>query len=220
VEVAELASGLWRWTVRHPDWTPEQGGADGWDPEVGCVYCEAGGAVLLVDPLLPRGEAERERFWAALDRDLERAGIEPDVLLTCAWHARSSADVVARYRDARLWAPADGVGELPNGLAATDPFRPGDTLPGSAEAIDASLEREVVFWLPSHAAVVPGDTLLADGAGGVRLCPDSWLGGRDPAVVRSELWQRLHKLPVERVLVSHGDPVLEDGAAALERARA
>jgi glyoxylase-like metal-dependent hydrolase (beta-lactamase superfamily II) len=218
MEVAELAPGLWRWTVRHPDWTPEQGGPDGWEADVGCLYCEADGAVLLVDPLVPVDEGERDRFWAALDRDLERANVEPDILLTCPWHARSSADVLARVDGGRLWAPADGVDELPNGLAATDPFRPGESLPGGVVAIDATLEREVLFWLPSRGALVAGDTLLGDGAGGVRLCPDSWLGGRDPAVVRAELWRRVRELPVERVLVSHGEPVLEDGGAALERA--
>jgi hypothetical protein len=217
MEVAELAPGLWRWTVRHPDWTPEQGGPDGWEPDVGCVYCEADGAVLLVDPLVPADEGERERFWTALERDLERAGVEPDILLTCSWHARSSAEVLARC-GGRLWVPADGVNELPDGLQATEPFRPGERLPGRAVAIDATLDREVLFWLPSHSAVVAGDTLLSDGAGGVRLCPDSWLGGSDPVTVRVELWQRLRELPVERVLVSHGEPVLENGTAALERA--
>jgi hypothetical protein len=217
MEVAELAPGLWRWTVRHPDWTPEQGGPDGWEADVGCLYCEADGAVLLVDPLLPADEGERDRFWAALGRDLDRAAVEPDILLTCAWHARSSAEVLTRS-GGRLWVPADGVDELPDGLEATHPFRPGERLPGGAVTIDASLDREVLFWLPSHRAVVAGDTLLANGAGGVRLCPESWLGGRDPGTVRVELWQRLRELPVELVLVSHGDPVLGNGAAALERA--
>jgi hypothetical protein len=220
VRVSELAPGLWRWTAPHPDWTPEQGGPGGWERDVGCVYCESDGAVLLIDPLVPSDSAERGRFWAALDRDLGRAAGEPHVLLTCAWHARSAADVLSRYGAARLWAPVDGIEELPEGLEATDPFRIGDRLPGGAVAVDATIVREVLFWLPAHCAVVAGDTLLGDGAGGVRLCPESWLGGRDPAAVRLELWRRLRDLPAERVLVSHGEPVFEGGRAAIERALA
>jgi glyoxylase-like metal-dependent hydrolase (beta-lactamase superfamily II) len=217
--VTELAPGLWRWTTTHPDWTPEQGGPEGWEREVSSVYCEAAGDVLLIDPLVPADDAERERFWGALDLDIVRAGT-PRVLLTCAWHARSSAEILARYEGARLWAPADGLGELPSGLEATDPFRPGDTLPGGAVAIDATIPTEVLLWLPSHGALVAGDTLLGDDAGGVRLCPESWLAGEDPSAVRAALWGRLAELPVERVLVAHGKAVSSDGRAALARALA
>ena len=38
--------------------------------------------------------------------------------------------------------------------------------------------------------------------------------------LKPELRKRLGALPVELVVVSHGEPVLEDGAAALERALA
>jgi hypothetical protein len=68
-------------------------------------------------------------------------------------------------------------------------------------------------------ALVFGDRLLGDGAGGVRLCPESWL--RDVRVDRAGLahqMRRLLELPVERLLVSHGEPVLHDGRARLARA--
>jgi glyoxylase-like metal-dependent hydrolase (beta-lactamase superfamily II) len=217
--VEELAPGLWRWTTPHPDWTPEQGGPEGWERDVSSVYCEAGGDVLLIDPLVPADEAERDRFWSALDRDVARAGT-PNVLLTCAWHARSSAEILARYAGARLWAPADGLGDLPSGVQATDPFRPGGTLLGGAVAIDAAIPTEVLFWLPSHGSLVAGDTLLGDGAGGVRLCPESWFGGKDASAVREGLRTRLADFPVERVLVAHGDAVATDGRSALARALA
>jgi hypothetical protein len=164
------------------------------------VYCEAFGEVLLIDPVLPPVVDERERFWRALDRDIARCGGPPRILLTCGWHTRSSREIVARYAGATLWAP----GQEP-------------ALPGGAEAIDAALADEVLLWLPSHASLVAGDTLLGDEKGGVRVCPDSWIGG-DPGAVRAALWERVRGLPVERVLVSHGEPVLDGGRDALSRA--
>jgi glyoxylase-like metal-dependent hydrolase (beta-lactamase superfamily II) len=219
VDVVEIARGLWRWTAPHPDWTPEQGGPEGWEADVGSVYCEADGAVVLVDPVVPGATVDRERFWAALDRDLERVGAAPEVLLTCGWHARSTSAILERYDGAVAWAPAASVDELSEGIEANR-FAPGDALPDSAQAFEAALPGEVVFWLPSHGALVSGDTLLGADDGGVRVCPDSWLEGFDPAEVRAGLRERLSELAVERVLVSHGEPVLEGGREALARALA
>jgi hypothetical protein len=53
------------------------------------------------------------------------------------------------------------------------------------------------------------------------VCPDSWLSylqsSLDGAQLRV-LLRPLLDLPVERVLVSHGEPVLADGRAALAAA--
>ena len=54
------------------------------------------------------------------------------------------------------------------------------------------------------------------------MCPESWLrhlGGYTQEDLRAGL-RPLLDLPVEMVLVSHGEPVLRDGRAALERALA
>ena len=32
-----------------------------------------------------------------------------------------------------------------------------------------------MYWLPGPGALVPGDRLIGDGEGGVRVCPQSWL---------------------------------------------
>src|SRR5262249_18053873 len=146
---------------------------------------------------VPADEAEKERFWRALDRDAGRAA-SVHVVLTCAWHARSSDELVTRY-GANVWQPA-------NGLAA---------LPADVEAVGAALEDEVLVWLPSHRALVAGDTLLGDGKGGVRMCPDSWLGDRTPADVRAELRERLGGWQVAFVLPAHGDGVASGAAEAL-----
>ena len=185
MNVAELAPGLWRWTALHPDW--KQG--DDREQEVGCVYYEAAGATVLIDPLVP---PERERFFDALDHDVERRGRPVAILLTCKWHARSAGELAERY--GAVDAPPTGV----------DAF----ALP----EVD-----ETVWWLPEHAALVAGDVLLG-ALNGVRVCPDSWLDSRSsPASIRAAL-RPLLDLPLERVLVSHGEPVLKDGHSALERA--
>jgi hypothetical protein len=193
MEVQELAPGLWRWTAPHPEWEPHpepESPAD-WPQEVGCIYYEAPNAVVLIDPLVPP-PPERERFFAALDRDVERRGHPVSILLTVSWHDRSVDEVAARY---------DALRTVPDGVVA----------------LPVEGANETLYWLPEHGALVPGDVLIGDEGGGIRLCPDSWLPGEtDPAVLRGQL-RTLLDLPVERVLVSHGEPVLDGARAALER---
>ena len=80
---------------------------------------------------------------------------------------------------------------------------------------------EAMVWLPKPRALVPGDRLLGDDRGGVRLCPDSWIRYLPSGMRRAELRQALRpllELPVELVLVSHGAPVLENGRDAIAAA--
>ena len=184
--VAEITPGLWRWTARPPAWTTAEEGE--WDPDVGCVYAEIDGGIALVDPLVPD---DHERFWRALDRDVERLGA-PIVLTTSNDHTRSAAEIAARYG---------------SGGAAS----------AGVTAFPTAYHGEIVYWLEPYAALVPGDVLLGADDGGARVCPDSWLEGVPREVVLASL-QPLLELPVERILVSHGEPVLADGRAALARA--
>ncbi|HKY24992.1 MAG TPA: MBL fold metallo-hydrolase [Gaiella sp.] len=195
MEVQRIEDGLWRWTALHPDWKP----GDDWDAAVGCVYWEADDAVVLVDPLVPSDDADRARFLDALDRDVERVGLPVAILLTCEWHGRGSAELAERY-DGTVVGPTIDT-----------------ALPGATEAIAAPVAEEVVYWLPAARSVVPGDTLLGTGDG-LSLCPASWLSGRGGLTrLRSDL-SPLLDLPIERVLTSHGPPVLVDGRAALAQA--
>jgi hypothetical protein len=218
MRVDQLAPGLWRWTATHPDWTPAEGGEEGWDPEVGCVYCETDDGVLLIDPLVPPDPQEAERFWRALDRDVGRVGGGPTVLLTVYWHARSATVIADRYAGTRVLAPDAGREESEQRTRVTDWFSPGDALPGGVMAFATPFPVEVVLWLPSHAAIVPGDVLLGDRSGGLRLPPDSWLGDEVTREEVKETLRPLLELPIERLLVSHGDPVLSGGRNALARA--
>jgi glyoxylase-like metal-dependent hydrolase (beta-lactamase superfamily II) len=198
MEVQELRPGLWRWTASHPEWDH----AEQWGPEVGSVYAELPDSVVVVDPLIP--EEEEERFWSALDRDVERLGFPVRVLLTVHWHERSVEQVLDRY-DATLWRPEE-KGDLPAGV--------------HTEIVTGSDWAEALFFLEPHRALVAGDLLIGKN-GGVEL-PVTWFPKAEQEWAERELKPRLREslgaLPVDLVVVSHGEPVLENGAAALERA--
>jgi glyoxylase-like metal-dependent hydrolase (beta-lactamase superfamily II) len=140
------------------------------------------------------------------------------VLVTVYWHGRSTRAVAAK----RVWAPSRSAQPLRNrGIQVTDVFRPGDELPGGIRAFATPRVSEVVYWLPDQRALVAGDVLLGAGAkpgptdDALRLCPERWLGKHTHEDLRAALRATLD-LPVERVLVSHGKPVLHDGRRALE----
>ena len=214
MDVQQIAPGLWRWTARHPDWTPEEGGPDGWEPDVASVYLEGDDAVVMIDPQVPGEPGERHRFLEALDRDLRRAGKPLAVLITVRWHGRSADYLRERYPDVTVWARDDVVDAV-----ATHRFAPGDALPAGVEAIDAGRAHEVVFWIPRHRTLVAGDALLGAAGGGLRPIPDSWVDDAAVEKVRAALLALLD-LPVDTVVVTHGEPVLGEGADALRRALA
>jgi glyoxylase-like metal-dependent hydrolase (beta-lactamase superfamily II) len=166
-----------------------------WEEQVGCVAVETGDGLLAFDPLEPP--------------------VEPDhTFITVFWHARSARG--------RVWAPKDQVRRLRNrGVEVTDPFEPGDELPGGVQCFDTARSGEVVYWLPDERALVVGDVLLGAGAkprptdDPLRLCPERWL---QPKATHEDLEASLRPLldlPIEAVYVSHGVPVLEDGRALL-----
>jgi hypothetical protein len=79
---------------------------------------------------------------------------------------------------------------------------------------------EVVYWLPRQRALAVGDVLLGAGAkpratdAPLRLCPERWLGKATHDDLRDSLAPML-ELPVARVMVSHGEPVLRGSRGAL-----
>jgi hypothetical protein len=196
----EIAPGLWRWTAAHPAWRPgaEAESAADWPREVGSVVCHVPGGTVLIDPLVPEGDGE---LLDALD-DRVRAGPGPVVVLTTIGFHRRSRDALAeRY----------GAGTS----------RAKRALPAGVESFPVRGAGETMFWIPSHRALVPGDRILGAPGGGLRLCPASWLGYLPSGITLAGLAEALRpllELPVERILVSHGEPVLRDGRAALGEA--
>jgi hypothetical protein len=192
----EIAPGLLRWTAPHADWNPQAapGSSGDWDENVGSVLYELPDAVALIDPLLP--SQHRAEFLDWLDGRI--AGRPVSILTTIRWHRRDRQELAERYSSTsgRAW------NALPPGIEQ----RP---LRGAGE---------IMFWLPAVAALVSGDRLVG-AEGRLQVCPESWL---DHVRVNrrglAELLRPLIELPVERVLVSHGEPVLRDGRAALVHA--
>jgi len=206
MDVQRIDDGLWRWNTFFGEWRHE----------VGSVYIETDDAIVLIDPLVPEEPEEEARFWRALDRDVKRSGAAVHVLVTVFWHTRSAARMVGRY-DARVHAVSGARAAIERRAGRVDKtFRGVTTLPGGVVAYPTARRSEVVFWLPAHRSIVPGDVILGADTGGIRFCPQSWL---PPAVTHERLresLQPLRALPVERVLVSHGTPVLARGHAAIE----
>jgi glyoxylase-like metal-dependent hydrolase (beta-lactamase superfamily II) len=142
------------------------------------------------------------------------------VLVTVYWHGRSTKAVDAK----QVWAPRRSAQPLRNrGVAVTDAFKADDDLPGGIRAFQTAKAAEVAYWLPDQAALVVGDVLLGAGAKPrptdepLRLCPERWLGKQTHDDLRRSL-QPVLELPLERVLVSHGKPVLQGAAQALAAA--
>jgi hypothetical protein len=196
----ELRRGLYRWTARHPeaDPNPVPGSPADWGPDVGSVAYAAADALLLVDPLVPDDRADLEE---ELDRLVREHGKPVAIVTTLQFHRRSRERLAKRHR------------------ASTS--RAKKSLPAGVETIQIKGAGETMVWLPEHRALIPGDRLLGDERGGVRLCPDSWLRYLPSGMKQRELREALRPLldlPAEMVLVSHGEPVLTGGRAALARA--
>jgi len=82
MQVEELRPGLWRWSALR----------DG--EELWCVYYEAPNATVLIDPVVP---SERELFFRALDRDVERRSVPVAILCTSAESEALASELAERY---------------------------------------------------------------------------------------------------------------------------
>ena len=154
---------------------------------------EHGEHAVFFDPLAAEDDAA---FWSWADERCR--GREVAVLETIRFHRRSRERFIARY-SAATEAP-ESWGVAPYAVAAAD---------------------ETVFWIPEHRALIPGDVLVGTGGGEVALCPPSWLESLSAVPTHEELREALgvlRELDAEPVLVSHGDPALRGGRAALARA--
>jgi len=216
--VRELQAGLWHWQVPHPDWTPKER----WPEAVSSYALDDGARLLLFDPQ----SVPDELLELGADR-------ETVVVLTAPWHERDTKSLVERFGAAVYTPPPDTAQDLIDkyGITAEQAgdgspdlewlrkgggnarwYGPGDRLPIGIEAYEGRERNDLVLWIESRRAVIPGDTLVDFGRG---FGMNEWLRG---GVSREQVAERLRpllELPVEFVLPTHGAPT---DRAALERA--
>jgi glyoxylase-like metal-dependent hydrolase (beta-lactamase superfamily II) len=195
----ELRSGVWHWTAPHPEWTPEEGGPNGWPQEVSSYAFDLGECFVVVDPVAPP---------SLLDE--LASGRDPVVVLTCRWHERDSAAVVERL-GAPVYSPPQAGAE---GTVVPRDYVPGDELPGGLVAHAGVGPGDLVVWVPSVRALAFGDSLI-DRGDGLEI-PATWSESLS-VEERATVLRPLLELPVELVLPTHGHPT---DRAALERALA
>ncbi len=180
----------WWWSP-HPAWEP----GEDWDQNVPVVRIEDADEVVLIDPFLPTDDA------------FDPGGKRVRVLLTQGAHYRGTADFVDRY-GASVWAPP---------RAWWPPKRPNpattDELPAGIQAIELDGEpQQVVFYLREHATLVTGDVLSGTG-GRLHVFVDE----ADPARLLPAL-EAIADLPIERVIIPHGELIMEDGSGRIRAA--
>jgi hypothetical protein len=214
-EPKRLSTGLWRWTARHPDWHPDEFGI-----EVASFAARVrGDETLLVDPLLPD---DADAIHALLD-ELAGASARVHVYITIPYHVRSTAEIVRRYgkRRVRVYGERRAARRLGPDVRLLEP-EPGAALPfgGRCFSIGRPLRSERPLWIEDHAALAFGDAVV-ESAGRLRVWAQQKLDERRLTFYRERFVPTLApmlELPVRRVLVTHGEPVLSNGAAELRRA--
>jgi hypothetical protein len=210
----KLADGLWRWTERHPEWHPGEFGA-----EVACFAFAAGDDTLLVDPLVPA--ADPQPVHDLIERIL---GERLAILITIPYHVRSAEPLWRRYRghvDTAIWGHPACAKRLDDRSGFRE-LRPGTELPAgvTAHRIGKPRRFETPLHVPSHRALVFGDA-VAETGGALRVWSDRRVDDGVERFYRERFNPTLApllELDFERVLVTHGQPVLGDGRKALRSA--
>ena len=88
----------------------------------------------------------------------------------------------------------------------------GDDLPPQVTAQPAFFPGDRSLWIPEHYALIVGDSLMYG-----KAIPDEWLEGMSRDDYNAKL-RPLLDLPIELLLPTHGDPVVDDAPGALRRA--
>jgi glyoxylase-like metal-dependent hydrolase (beta-lactamase superfamily II) len=178
------------WFAPHPAWEP----TEDWPENVPVVRYDTHDEVVLIDPFLPP------------DGRFDADGKAVRVLLTQPAHYRGTSDFVTRH-GASVWVPPRAEWRRRSNPATTADVPPG------VEAIELDGEpQQVVFFIRDHATLVTGDVLSGTGN---RLHVFVDEADADRLLVSLDA---LCELPIEQVIIPHGDLVLADGAARIRAA--
>jgi glyoxylase-like metal-dependent hydrolase (beta-lactamase superfamily II) len=186
--IEEIRPGLKRWAGPHPEFDPKEGDLDDSYADVASLLFHDDDALVFIDPLVP------DELWPALDAEVKDSGKPVVVLTTIFFHERSRDEIARRY-GGRLGGDVAGV-----------------------RAFSARRADEVAYWLERPRAVVFGDAVLGDNAGGLRITP--WARSAEGLEQTRQALLPLLDLPVEIALPAHGNAVVENAHAALARALA
>ena len=211
----ELLDGLWRWTARHPEFHPKG------FPEVASFALRDDVGTILVDPLAAGGR--RRSAGGARSRIVARARAHPDHRPVP--RAQLGGAVAALPRALRDHDPRPPALHQ-RGCRTTAGFRPfgdapvidGDIVPNSPSAARAATStrcgcRPTARWRSATRSS--------------RWTASCGCGTSPSTASRRRRWYEDRYLPtlealldhdVERVLVTHGEPVLQGGRRALEAA--
>jgi glyoxylase-like metal-dependent hydrolase (beta-lactamase superfamily II) len=197
-ELIDVAPGLWLWQVQYREWPQGQG----WDGKVVSTCVESGGEIVLIDPLAPANEPSV--LWDRLSARPPKfiVILKPD-------HVRDVDFFARRYNIPALGPKVFHRDDVPE--TELESIYPGLTLPGGLVTLyDGRNNNETPLWLPEQRTIVFADALTAP-HGELLVWSTPWHKERVLPASRDLL-----KLPFERVIVSHGDPV--HSRSAFERA--
>lgn len=193
----EIAPGLWHWTRRHPHI----------DMDVSSYFLAA--ERVLLDPMLP---PEGEDWFR------DRGAPPEHVLLTNRHHDRDAWRLHAAF-GCEVHCVDNGCHELA-GRGPVSPFRFGDELPGGvvAHEVGSLCPDETALHIPAHRALACADGVVRwPGVDGLTFVPDGLMD--DPPETKEGLrrsYTRLLELDFDRLLLAHGDPVIQGGREALQ----
>jgi glyoxylase-like metal-dependent hydrolase (beta-lactamase superfamily II) len=211
-QLEPLGEGLWRWALRHPEWHP----STEFGSEVACWALRHADRTVVIDPLLP--EDDGGELAEELDSILEG---EVAIVVTIPYHVRSAEPLALRW-SATVYGHRDVARRFDSGDVRFQAIDPGEAFAGglTGHRIGSPPRKELPLHVPGRAALVFGDALVG-AEGGLRV----WQ--QRPRDEKRERWYRerlvpslepLLELDVDRVLTTHGPPVLEGGGAALRDA--
>lgn len=186
--IIDVEPGLWIWRIDHPEWEP----GNGRDRVVTSVCVEEGGQIAVLDALAPPpGTGIMERLDAR--PPTIAVVLKPD-------HVRSVDLFVDRYGIPAYGPHVFQKDDIPE--TELELIYPGYQLPGGLVALyDGRGRNETPMWLPEHRTIVFADALTTLG-GRLQVWATPWHEERAlPAL------QAMLDLPVERIIISHGEPV-------------
>lgn len=208
----EIDSNIWMWQSRHPEWRSKS-------ELVRSYALKLRDGLAIVDPLIPDGD-EGDAILDELLARSRKAGAAVFVTIPC--HFRD-AERVAKHLSSPIVAHASVEKRLTNRRMFINNVDT-DTLPFGAQAMAIGKPRraESPLYFPELRTLVVGDSIVSVPDGlrvwAVSGMPDTeakWTSYRERLLPS---FHALLDLDVERVLPTHGEPILADAKMALGKA--